>query len=86
MKIINPQIQIAQQTPNPINIKDRIKIKITINHKYHSINKLLKTSGNKETLKEAIGKKKKDSKDDQDMDNRLFIGNNTSKKSKEQQA
>lgn len=86
MKIINPQIQIAQQTPNPINIKDRIKIKITINHKYHSINKLLNTSGNKETLKEAIGKKKKDSKDDQDMDNRLFIGNNTSKKSKEQQA
>lgn len=85
MKIINPQIQIAQQTPNPINIKDRIKIKITINHKYHSINKLLNTSGNKETLKEAIGEKK-DSKDDQDMDNRLFIGNNTSKKSKEQQA
>lgn len=62
MKIINPQIQIAQQTPNPINIKDRIKIKITINHKYHSINKLLNTSGNKETLKEAIGKKKKTAK------------------------
>lgn len=59
MKIINPQIQIAQQTPNPINIKDRIQIKITINHKYHSINKLLKTNGNKETLKEAIGKKKR---------------------------